>query len=64
LSTFTREKRDDLKIEVEAGRCYFLHTAWKAVDEVLQEFHLYLEEMPAGEGQQAVNVRWLVSPAK
>ena len=26
---------------------------------MLQEFRLYLERMPAGEGQQAVNVRWL-----
>jgi hypothetical protein len=64
LPTFTREKREDLKIEVEAGLCYFLRTAWKDADEVLQEFRLYLERMPAGEGQQAVNVRWLVSPAK
>jgi hypothetical protein len=64
LPTFMREKRDDLKIEVEAGRCYFLRTAWKAVDEVLQEFHLYLEEIPAIDGQQAVNVRWLVPTAK
>jgi len=64
LPTFTREKRDDLKIEVEAGRCYFLHTAWKDADEVLHEFRLYLEGMPDDEGQRAVNVRWLVSPAK
>jgi hypothetical protein len=60
LPSFAREKRDDLTIAVEAGRCYFLRTAWKAVDGVLQEFRLYLEELPAKEGQQAVNVRWLV----
>ena len=62
--TFTREKRDDLKIEVQAGRCYFLRTAWKDADEVLQEFRLYLERMPENEGRQAVNVRWLVPSAK
>ena len=64
LPTFTREKRDDLKIEVEAGRCYFLRTAWRGVDEVLHEFRLYLESMPDDEGRQAVNVRWLVPAAK
>jgi hypothetical protein len=64
LPSFVREKKGDLTIAVEAGRCYFLRTAWKAVDEVLQEFHLYLEEVPASEGQQAVNVRWLVPPEK
>lgn len=60
--SFTREKKDDATIAVEAGRCYFLRTAWRPVEEVLQEFRLYLEEIPAGEGQQAVNVRWLVPP--
>jgi len=60
LPSFAREKKDDLTIAMEAGRCYFLRTAWKAVDGVLQEFRLYLEELPAREGQQAVNVRWLV----
>lgn len=64
LPSFVREKKGDLTIAAEAGRCYFLRTAWKAVDEVLQEFHLYLEEVPASEGQQAVNVRWLVPPEK
>ncbi|MBP1774980.1 MAG: hypothetical protein H6Q86_986 [candidate division NC10 bacterium] len=64
LPTFTREKRDDLKIEVEAGRCYFLRTAWRGVDEVLHEFRLYLESMPDDEGRRAVNVRWLVPAAK
>jgi hypothetical protein len=64
LPSFVREKKDDLTITLEAGRCYFLRTAWRAVEEVLQEFRLYLEEMPAGEGQQAVNVRWLVPPGK
>jgi len=62
--SFTREKKEDLTIALEAGRCYYLRTAWKAVDEVLQEFRLYLEEMPASEGQQAVNVRWFVPPEK
>ena len=64
LPSFAREKKNDLTIAAEAGRCYFLRTAWKAVDEVLQEFHLYLEEVPASEGQQAVNARWLVPPEK
>jgi hypothetical protein len=60
LPSFAREKKDDLTIAVEAGRCYFLRTAWKAVEGVVQEFRLYLKEMPANEAQQAVNVRWLV----
>jgi hypothetical protein len=64
LPSFAREKKDDLTIAMEAGRCYFLRTAWKAVDGVLQEFRLYLEELPAKEGQQAVNVRWLVPTVK
>jgi hypothetical protein len=60
LPSFAREKKDDLTIAMEAGRCYFFRTAWKTVEGVLQEFRLYLEEMPADEAQQAVNVRWLV----
>lgn len=64
LPSLRRETRDDLKIEVEAGRCYFLRTAWRGVDEVLHEFRLYLERMPESEGQQAVNVRWLVPAAQ
>lgn len=64
LPSFVREKRDDLSITVEAGRCHYLRTAWRPVDEVLHEFRLYLEEMPAGEGQQAVNARWLVPAEK
>ncbi len=64
LPSFVREKKDDLTIAVEAGRCYFLRTAWKDVEEVLHEFRLYLEQMPDNEGQRAVNVRWLVPAAK
>ncbi len=64
LPTFAREKRDDLKVEMEAGRCYFLRTAWRGVDEVLHEFRLFLERIPEHEGQQAVNVRWLVPAAQ
>jgi hypothetical protein len=64
LPSLRREKRDDVKIEAEAGRCYFLGTAWRSVDEVLHEFRLYLERIPTGEGQRAVNVRWRVLPEK
>ena len=64
LPTFLREKRDDLNFVMEAGRCYFIRTAWRQADEVLHEFRLYLEGMPENEGRQAVNVRWLVSPGK
>ncbi len=62
LPSFLREKRDDLKMMMAAGRCYFVQTAWREADEVLHEFRLYLEEIPSHEGQRAVNVRWLVSP--
>ena len=64
LPSFAREKKDDLTIAAETGRCYFLRTAWKQADDVLQEFRLYLEGMPENEGRQAVNVRWLVPSAK
>lgn len=62
--SFAREKKDDLTIAAEAGRCYYLRTAWRPVEEVLHEFRLYLEEVPASEGQREVNVRWLVPPEK
>ncbi len=58
--SFTRDKKDDLTIAAEPDRCYYLRTAWRPVEEVLREFRLYLEEIPAGEGQREVNVRWLV----
>ena len=64
VPAFLREKRDDLKIVVEAGRCYFVRTAWRETDEVLQEFRLFLEQMPDDEGRRAVNVRWRVSPER
>lgn len=63
LPTFLREAREDLQMQAEAGRCYFVRTAWTDAGETLQEFRLYLETMPENEGRRAVNVRWLALPA-
>lgn len=64
LPAFLRDASDDLTIDVERDRCYFLGTAWRDVDKVVQEYRLYLERLPEDEGRRHVNVRWLLSPAK
>jgi len=58
-----REPRNDVTIEAEAGRCYFLRTAWTEAGEGWREFRVYWDTMTDDEGQRAVNVRWLMLPA-
>jgi hypothetical protein len=59
-----REARNDVTLDAEAGHCYFLRTAWTDIGENWREYHVYWETMPEDEGRQAVNVRWLMLPAK
>jgi len=59
-----REPRDDVAVEAEAGHCYFLRAAWKDAGESLREFRVYWDRMTEDEGRRAVNVRWLMPPAK
>jgi len=59
-----REKRDDVTVDVEAGHCYFLRTAWTDAGENWREYRVYWDRLSEDEGRRAVNVRWLMLPEK
>jgi len=59
-----RETRDDVTLDAEAGHCYFLRTAWTDAGENWREYRVYWDRMPEDEARRAVNVRWLMLPAK
>ena len=59
-----REATNDVTVEAEAGRCYFLRTAWTDAGESWREYRVYWEPLSEEEGRRAVNVRWLMLPAK
>ena len=59
-----REPRDDLALEAEAGRCYFLRTVWRQDANSLQQFRVFWERLTEQEGQREVNVRSLAVPTE
>ncbi len=61
-SAVFRETRDNITIVAEAGRCYFLRTAWTDVGTTWREYRVYWERLTDDEGRREVNVRWLASP--
>jgi hypothetical protein len=64
VSVLVREARSDLTVEAEAGRCYFLRTAWTDAGDHWREYRAYWETLSEAEGRRAVNVRWLLLPAQ
>ncbi len=58
----TRETHEDLTLETEAGRCYFLRAVAAEDEEKWTQFRVYLERMTETEGQREVNVRRLALP--
>ena len=64
VPTFFRATRDDMTVNAEAGRCYFLRAAWTDSGETWREFRLYLAIMTEDEGRRAVNVLWRALPVQ
>ncbi len=58
----TREAHQDLTLETEAGRCYFLRAVAAEDEEKWLQYRIYLERMTDAEGQREVNVRRLAVP--
>ncbi|HTU00572.1 MAG TPA: hypothetical protein VMG58_02105 [Candidatus Sulfotelmatobacter sp.] len=56
------QPRDDVTVEAEAGRCYFLRTAWRFTPAEWQQYRVYWERLTEEDGQAAVNVLWLAQP--
>jgi len=61
---FLRATGDDVTLEAEAGRCYFLRTVWTEFGRSWRRPRVYLERTTEEEGRRAVNVRSLVVPAR
>jgi hypothetical protein len=57
-----RETGDSVVVVAEAGRCYFLRTAWTDVGTTWRDYRVVWEKMTENEGRREVNVRWLASP--
>jgi hypothetical protein len=61
---FSRATGDDVTLDAEMGRCYFLRTVWTEFGRSWRRPRVYLERTTEEEGQRAVNVRSLVVPAR
>jgi hypothetical protein len=61
---FSRATGDDVTLDAEMGRCYFLRTVWTEFGGSWRRARVYLERTTEAEGQRAVNVRSLVVPAR
>jgi hypothetical protein len=57
-----REASDTMAVDAEAGRCYFLRTAWTDVGTTWRKYRVYWERLTDAEGRREVNVRWLAGP--
>ncbi len=64
IPVFSRNTNDDVALEAEAERCYFLRAAWTEFDRNWRYPRVYLERIAAEQGQQAVNVRTLIPSAQ
>jgi hypothetical protein len=62
VPAFFRTTHDDVTVNAEADRCYFLRAAWTDSGETWREFRLYLDSMTDEEGRRAVNVLWRALP--
>jgi hypothetical protein len=64
MPTMFRDTQHDVTLEAAAGQCYYFRTIWTDDPSGLRERRVTLEQLSESAGQRAVNVLWLMLPAK
>jgi hypothetical protein len=64
LPTMFRDTTHDVTLEAAMGQCYYFRTLWTDDPSGLRERRVGLQQLSENAGQRAVNVLWLMLPAK